>query len=125
MPEPADPAAPNGALPHVFTPLEIRGLKLPHRVVMGSMHLGLEGAPDAGERLAAFYRERALGGAGLIVTGGWAVSADATADSSYEVLGSEASKRALAQVAGATEGAEAAIALQLFHAGRYALADSP
>ena len=93
MPEPADPSAPNGALPHVFTPLTIGGLELPHRVVMGSMHLGLEGAPDAGERLAAFYRERALGGAGLIVTGGWAVSADAAADSSYEVLGSEASKR--------------------------------
>jgi 2,4-dienoyl-CoA reductase (NADPH2) len=125
MPEPSDPAAPSGALPHVFTPIRIGGLTLPHRVVMGSMHLGLEGAPDAGERLAAFYRERALGGAGLIVTGGWAVSADAAADSSYEVLGSEASKRALAQVAGATEGTEAAIALQLFHAGRYASADSP
>jgi 2,4-dienoyl-CoA reductase (NADPH2) len=125
MPEPTDPAAPTGALPHVFTPTRIGGLKLPHRVVMGSMHLGLEGAPDAGERLAAFYRERALGGAGLIVTGGWAVSADAAADSSYEVLGTEASKRALAQVVGATAGTEAAIALQLFHAGRYALADSP
>jgi 2,4-dienoyl-CoA reductase (NADPH2) len=125
MPEPSDPAAPNGALPHVFTPIRIGGLELPHRVVMGSMHLGLEGAPDAGERLAAFYRERALGGAGLIVTGGWAVSADAAADSSYEVLGSEPSKRALAQVSSATAGTEAAIALQLFHAGRYALADSP
>jgi 2,4-dienoyl-CoA reductase (NADPH2) len=125
MPDPRDSAAPPGALPHVFTPTRIGGLKLPHRVVMGSMHLGLEGAPDAGERLAAFYRERALGGAGLMVTGGWAVSADAAADSSYEVLGSEASKRALAQVAGATVGTEAAIALQLFHAGRYASADSP
>jgi 2,4-dienoyl-CoA reductase (NADPH2) len=125
MPEPTDPAAPTGALPHVFTPTRIGGLKLPHRVVMGSMHLGLERAPDAGERLAAFYRERALGGAGLIVTGGWAVSADAAADSSYEVLGTEASKRALAQVVGATAGTEAAIALQLFHAGRYALGDSP
>jgi 2,4-dienoyl-CoA reductase (NADPH2) len=125
MPEPSDSAAPHGPLPHVFTPIRIGGLELPHRVVMGSMHLGLEGAPDAGERLAAFYRERALGGAGLIVTGGWAVSADAAADSSYEVLGSEASKRALVQVAGATAGTEAAIALQLFHAGRYASADSP
>jgi 2,4-dienoyl-CoA reductase (NADPH2) len=125
MPEPRASAAPHGALPHVFAPTRIGDLNLPHRVVMGSMHLGLEGAPDAGERLATFYRERALGGAGLIVTGGWAVSADAAADSSYEVLGSEASKRALAQVTGATEGTEAAIALQLFHAGRYALADSP
>jgi 2,4-dienoyl-CoA reductase (NADPH2) len=80
MPEP-------GALDHVFTPIEIGGLRLPHRVVMGSMHLCVEAAEDAGERLAAFYRERALGGAGLIVTGGWAVSEDGAADASYGVLG--------------------------------------
>jgi 2,4-dienoyl-CoA reductase (NADPH2) len=113
--------------------------------------------PDAGERLAAFYRERALGGAGLIVTGGWAVSADGAADASYGILdqppgrsrpnapppkrGRPSAPRpgrgqpnapiaplrttALEQIAGSTEGTEARIALQLFHAGRYALADSP
>jgi 2,4-dienoyl-CoA reductase (NADPH2) len=147
MPDPSDSAAPNGALPHVFAPVRIGGLELPHRVVMGSMHLGLEGAPDAGERLAAFYRERALGGAGLIVTGGWAVSADGAADGSYGVLAPERGRplartaeagrplarqagpgstaRTLELVAGATEGTEAAMALQLFHAGRYGSADSP
>jgi 2,4-dienoyl-CoA reductase (NADPH2) len=139
MPEPTDPAAPTGALPHVFAPTRIGGLKLPHRVVMGSMHLGLERVPDAGERLAAFYRERALGGAGLIVTGGWGVSADGAADGSYGILGEPAGRgrplarqpglgstaAALERVARATAGTEAAIALQLFHAGRYALADSP
>jgi 2,4-dienoyl-CoA reductase (NADPH2) len=136
MPESSDPAAPPGALPHVFAPIRIGGLELPHRVVMGSMHLGLEGAPDAGERLAAFYRERALGGAGLIVTGGWAVSADAAADGSYGVLATaerelavggpdDATLRALEAIAASTAGTEAAIALQLFHAGRYASADSP
>ncbi|HEY5333689.1 MAG TPA: hypothetical protein VIJ21_09100, partial [Solirubrobacterales bacterium] len=155
MPEPSEAEAP-GALSHVFRPVKIGGLELPHRIVMGSMHLGVEGAEDAGERLAAFYRERALGGAGLIVTGGWAVSADGAADQSYGVLSDgphgrgrpdppiapvrstaeggapvrtttpgEAAKRALAEIAGATEGTEAAIALQLFHAGRYALGDSP
>ncbi|HXF32520.1 MAG TPA: FAD-dependent oxidoreductase [Solirubrobacterales bacterium] len=146
-------AEPGATLGHVFTPVEIGGLRLPHRIVMGSMHLGLEGRDDAGERLAAFYRERALGGAGLIVTGGWAVSADGAADGSYGILaeppgrgrpkarypdlgstapeGADArstagsAKRALAEVAGATEGTEARIALQLFHAGRYALGDSP
>ena len=49
-------------------------LSLPHLIVMGSMHLGLEGLDDGGAALAAFYRERAVGGAGLIVTGGSAVS---------------------------------------------------
>ncbi|HVW45829.1 MAG TPA: FAD-dependent oxidoreductase, partial [Solirubrobacterales bacterium] len=124
-PEPGDPAAPDGALPHVFTPVTIGGLELPHRIVMGSMHLGLEGAPDAAERLAAFYRERALGGAGLIVTGGWAVSEDGAADGSYGVLPVPSTAATLEAIAGATAGTEASIALQLFHAGRYALADSP
>jgi 2,4-dienoyl-CoA reductase (NADPH2) len=116
---------PGASLDHIFTPIEIGGLRLPHRIAMGSMHLCLEGREDAGERLAAFYRERARGGAGLIVTGGWAVSEDAAADPSYEPLGTEAARRALARVAEATAGTEAQVALQLFHAGRYALADSP
>jgi 2,4-dienoyl-CoA reductase (NADPH2) len=116
---------PGPSLDHIFTPISIGGLELSHRIVMGSMHLCMEGHEDAGERLAAFYRERALGGAGLIVTGGWAVSEDGAADHSYGVLGTEAAKRALAKVAGATAATEASIALQLFHAGRYALADSP
>jgi 2,4-dienoyl-CoA reductase (NADPH2) len=142
MPDPAGADAPE-ALSHVFTPVTIGGLELPHRIVMGSMHLGLEGAEDAGGRLAAFYRERALGGAGLIVTGGWAVSADGAADASYGVLSgargrplarqtglgstapAEKTTRALGRIAEATAGTEAAIALQLFHAGRYALAGSP
>jgi 2,4-dienoyl-CoA reductase (NADPH2) len=158
MPEPGAAEAP-GALSHVFTPVTIGGLELPHGIVMGSMHLGLEGLEDAGRRLAAFYRERALGGAGLIVTGGWAVSADGAADTSYGILAhppqrgrpnppispvrtttvgeapvrstaggggrGDGARRALAEVARATDGTEAAIALQLFHAGRYALADSP
>jgi 2,4-dienoyl-CoA reductase (NADPH2) len=144
MPDPEHPTAAGAAPEHVFTPVSIGGLRLPHRIVMGSMHLGLEGAEDAGARLAAFYRERAEGGAGLIVTGGWAVSPDGGADDSYGILGGggvrplsgldplktntprvEAARRALAEVARATEGTEARIALQLFHAGRYASADSP
>jgi 2,4-dienoyl-CoA reductase (NADPH2) len=124
MPDPGEADAPE-ALSHVFTTLVIGGLKLPHRIVMGSMHLGLEGLDDAGERLAAFYRERALGGAGLIVTGGWAVSSDGAADGSYGMLDTDSAQAALDQVAEVTEGTGARIALQLFHAGRYALADSP
>jgi 2,4-dienoyl-CoA reductase (NADPH2) len=124
MPEPADSGAP-AALTHVFTPVAIGSLELPHRIVMGSMHLCLEGLDDAGERLAAFYRERALGGAGLIVTGGWAVSEDGAADASYGVLGTKGAKRALAEVSASVYETEGHMCLQLFHAGRYALADSP
>ena len=52
---------------------------------MGSMHLGSEADADAGDALAAFYAERALGGAGLIVTGGWAVSREGAGGRSYGV----------------------------------------
>ena len=92
---------------------------------MGSMHLCMEGREDAGERLAAFYRERALGGAGLIVTGGWAVSATARRGPSYGVLGNEDAGAGAGGGRRGGGGTEASIALQLFHAGRYALADSP
>ena len=56
--------------PHLLAPLDLGFTTLPNRVVMGSMHVGLEEAPGGYERMAAFYAERARGGVGLIVTGG-------------------------------------------------------
>ncbi|PIV72046.1 MAG: NADPH-dependent 2,4-dienoyl-CoA reductase, partial [Rhodocyclales bacterium CG17_big_fil_post_rev_8_21_14_2_50_68_7] len=60
----------DNAYPHLLAPLDLGFLTLPNRVLMGSMHTGLEEAPGGFERMAAFYAERARGGAGLIVTGG-------------------------------------------------------
>ena len=57
--------------PHLFRPLELGFATLPNRILMGSMHTGFESRPDGMERLAAFYAERARGGAALIVTGGF------------------------------------------------------
>jgi 2,4-dienoyl-CoA reductase (NADPH2) len=113
MAEPADLGA-------LLTPTAVGSLELPHRVVMGAMHMGTEAEPDAGEQLAAFYRERALGGAGLIVTGGWAVSREGAAGPGYGLVNEDAGAAALELVAGAVGGTGASIALQLFHAGRYA-----
>ncbi|MFC6259177.1 NADPH-dependent 2,4-dienoyl-CoA reductase, partial [Kocuria oceani] len=56
--------------PHLLSPLQLGGTTLPNRVLMGSMHTGLEEQPGGFERLAAFYAERVRGGVGLIVTGG-------------------------------------------------------
>ena len=56
--------------PHLLAPLDLGFTTLPNRVLMGSMHVGLEEAEDGFERMAAFYAERARGGVGLIVTGG-------------------------------------------------------
>src|ERR1700748_2399780 len=58
--------------PHVFTPLDLGFTSLPNRVIMGSMHVGLEELPNGFERMAAFYAERARGEVGLIVTGAMA-----------------------------------------------------
>lgn len=51
--------------PHLFRPLDLGFVTLPNRILMGSMHTGLEARPDGMERLAAFYAERAKGGAKL------------------------------------------------------------
>lgn len=99
-------------------------LRLPHRVVMGAMHLGVEDGPAAGEAMAAFYAERARGGAGLIVTGGSAVSEVGAGGRRYSLVNSPEHEPALRAVPPAVHDAGGLIALQLFHAGRYAFQES-
>lgn len=105
---------------HVMRPGSIGSLAVPNRIVMGSMHLGLETARDDGQALAAFYTERVRGGVGLIITGGWAVSGSGAAGPSYGVIGERRSSVKLARVVDAVHRAGGRIVLQLFHAGRYA-----
>ena len=64
------------AYPHLLAPLDLGFTTLKNRVLMGSMHVGLEEAKDGFERMAAFYAERARGGVGLMVTGGIAPNDD-------------------------------------------------
>ncbi len=56
--------------PLMFSRLTIRGNRLKNRIIMGSMHSGLEDLPDAAERLSAYFVERVKGGVGMIITGG-------------------------------------------------------
>jgi 2,4-dienoyl-CoA reductase (NADPH2) len=63
------------AYPHLLQPLDLGFTTLRNRLLMGSMHLGLEEIEHGFERMAAFYAERARGGVGLIVTGGIAPNA--------------------------------------------------
>ena len=56
--------------PRLFTPLDLGFTRLKNRVLMGSMHTGLEETEHGFERLAAYYAERAKGGVGMIITGG-------------------------------------------------------
>jgi len=92
-------------------------LRLANRIVMGSMHLGIE---SDGAALAAFYAERARGGAGLIVTGGSCVNRAGAGGRNYSFINEPSSHAPLEQAAQAVHRAGGRIALQLFHAGRYA-----
>jgi 2,4-dienoyl-CoA reductase (NADPH2) len=111
-------------LEHVFREGAIGPLTLPHRIVMGSMHLGSEAVDDDGRTLAAFYRERAAGGAALIVTGGSAVSHVGAGGRNYSFVNEPADAGKLRRVADAVHEAGARVLVQLFHAGRYAYEDS-
>lgn len=96
-------------------------LRLPNRILMGSMHLGIEGD---GPALAAFYAERARGGVGLIVTGGSCVNRAGAGGRNYSFINEPAGSEPLQRAAKAVHEAGGRIALQLFHAGRYALLSS-
>ncbi|MGA2759217.1 MAG: FAD-dependent oxidoreductase, partial [Candidatus Cybelea sp.] len=92
-------------------------LRLANRIVMGSMHLGIE---SDGAALAAFYAERARGGAGLIVTGGSCVNRAGAGGRNYSFINEPQSGAPLRAAVEAVHAAGGRIALQLFHAGRYA-----
>ncbi|WP_404320547.1 FAD-dependent oxidoreductase [Arthrobacter luteolus] len=118
---PDDPRLGVRSFPHVFSPGGIGGLALPHRIIMGSMHLNFESNPQA---LAAFYGERAAAGAALIVTGGAAVNRDGSGGSTYLVSAEKPFLKAARSALEAVHDAGGRLALQLFHAGRYGFQDT-
>jgi 2,4-dienoyl-CoA reductase (NADPH2) len=109
----------NPHYPHLLEPLTVRGGTLRNRVVMGSMHTGLEDRPWHVPHLAEYVAERARGGVGLIVTGGYSPDVRGW----LLPFGSQMSTRLQAerhrQVTDAVHAEGGAIALQLLHAGRY------
>lgn len=111
------------AYPHVFQPIEVAGHRLPNRIVMGSMHTGLEEREDGPERLAAFYAERARHGCGLIVTGGYSVDDAGRLHRGAASFDTPAVAAAHRPVAAAVQAEGGRILLQLLHAGRYGYHD--
>ncbi|HSE71566.1 MAG TPA: NADPH-dependent 2,4-dienoyl-CoA reductase [Nocardioidaceae bacterium] len=105
--------------PHLLEPLTVGGTTLRNRVVMGSMHTGLEDRAKDLPRLAAYFAERARGGVGLIVTGGYApnVRGWLSPMGSMMTRGRQADRHRMVTDAVHAEGG--AIALQILHAGRY------
>ena len=108
------------AYPHLLAPLDLGFTTLPNRVLMGSMHVGLEEAKDGFKRMAAFYTERVHGGIGLIVTGGIAPNDRGRPMPGGARLSTpdEAAKHKI--VTDAVHQAGGKIAMQILHFGRYA-----
>jgi 2,4-dienoyl-CoA reductase (NADPH2) len=105
--------------PHLFQPLDLGIATLPNRILMGSMHTGLESRPDGIERLAAFYAERARGGAALIVTGGFSPNAAGNLSAHRAEFSTLEDSTAHKPVPRAVHDAGGRIVLQLLHSGRY------
>ncbi|MCW2819321.1 MAG: 2,4-dienoyl-CoA reductase, partial [Marmoricola sp.] len=112
-------AAANAHFPHLLSPLTVGGLTLRNRSVMGSMHTGLEDHAWDLPKLAAYFAERARGGVGLIVTGGFAVNKRGWLKPFAGEMTSRLDSQRHRQVTGAVHEHGGAIALQLLHAGRY------
>ncbi|GAA3692711.1 NADPH-dependent 2,4-dienoyl-CoA reductase [Terrabacter ginsenosidimutans] len=108
------------AYPHLLEPLDLGFTTLRNRVVMGSMHTGLEDRAKDFDRLAAYYAERARGGVGLIVTGGFAPNLAGALYPGGSVLVTGRQARRHRVITNAVHREGGTIALQILHAGRYA-----
>jgi 2,4-dienoyl-CoA reductase (NADPH2) len=106
--------------PHLLTPLDLGFTTLPNRVIMGSMHVGLEEAEHGFERMAAFYAARARGGVGLIVTGGIAPNEAGRPYEGGAKLTTEAEADQHRVITEAVHREGGRIAMQILHFGRYA-----
>ena len=105
--------------PHLLAPLDLGFTTLANRVLMGSMHTGLEDGRQHFPALAAFFAERARGGVGLIVTGGFAPNIEGWAKPFAGTLATSGAARRHRQVTDAVHAEGGKIALQILHTGRY------
>ncbi|OHX12105.1 NADPH-dependent 2,4-dienoyl-CoA reductase [Chromobacterium sphagni] len=112
------------AYPHLLAPLDLGFTTLKNRVLMGSMHTGLEESPGGFEKMAAFYAERARGGVGLIVTGGVGPNAEGCVAEGAAQLSDAHEVPSHKLVTDAVHAAGGKIALQILHSGRYSFQES-
>lgn len=109
--------------PNLLSPLSLGFTTLRNRTIMGSMHTGLEEAPNGYERMAAFYGERAKGGVALIVTGGIAPNAAGRVSRAGGVMDTEEEAKHHKVVTEAVHKEGGKIAMQILHTGRYGYHD--
>ena len=110
----------NSHFPKLLEPLDLGFTQLKNRVLMGSMHTGLEEMEGGLERMAAFFSERAKGGVGLIVTGGFGPSAEAATHPHTKLINSNEDALKHKVITDAVHAADSKICMQILHTGRYA-----
>ncbi len=106
--------------PHLLSPLQVGSITLPNRVLMGSMHVGLEEERGRLQKMAAYFAARARGGVGLIVTGGIAPNRAGQAKPFAAKLTNRYERWKHRCVADAVHAEGGRIAMQILHTGRYA-----
>ena len=106
--------------PHLTRPLDLGFTTLKNRVLMGSMHVGLEEVPNGFQRMATFYAERARGEVGLIVTGGISPNERGRPMAGGAMLTNEGEAEHHRVVTQAVHAEGGKIAMQILHFGRYA-----
>jgi 2,4-dienoyl-CoA reductase (NADPH2) len=105
--------------PHLLAPLDLGHVTLKNRVLMGSMHVGLEEEGGKFEKLSAYFAARARGGVGLIVTGGISPNLEGQLKPFAATLASSREARRHKHVTDAVHAEGGRILLQILHAGRY------
>ncbi|MBP7283315.1 MAG: FAD-dependent oxidoreductase [Leptospiraceae bacterium] len=103
----------------IFEPIKVNKTILANRIIMGSMHLGLEGLPETAERMIAFYGKRFVGGVGMITTGGISVNHPGKGSNIFFNFEKDEDCKELEKVNQGLKG-KGVFCAQLFHAGRYA-----
>ncbi|MFL0807870.1 MAG: NADPH-dependent 2,4-dienoyl-CoA reductase [Oceanobacter sp.] len=111
--------------PNLLQPLDLGFTTLKNRVLMGSMHLGLEEAKNGFERMAAFYAERARGGVAMMVTGGIGPNAEGAvwANAAQMATADDVAKHRT--ITDAVHAEDSKICMQILHTGRYAYNPQP
>lgn len=108
-------------LSQIFSPIKLKALTLENRVIMGSMHIGLEAAPNGEQAFIQFYKERAgVDGPALMITGGISVSLEGEGGPHFLGFYREKDVELLQRLVSEVHQSGGKIAAQLFHAGRYA-----
>ena len=108
------------AYPNLLAPLDLGFTTLKNRVLMGSMHTGLEEAENGHERMAAYFGERARGGVGLIVTGGIGPNSEGSTHPVTKLLVSDQDVEKHKKITDAVHAHDGKICMQILHTGRYA-----